>query len=163
MNILVNFLAVLICKAGEWIIIVVAVINVGLFICTTKEIKKVDDICNPRNDIANGVRNGMQLSGDKITELDKERKKLVTLYTLYANITAIFPLLGILGTVAALVTYSDETMMESFMVALGTTLLGVFCAIISKGFDAMLSGPMDVIIGNADHIIQKHRGKEVSE
>ena len=65
-----------------------------------------------------------------------------------------------LGTVAALVTYSDVTMMENFMVALSTTLLGVFFAIVYKVIDARLSGPMDVIIDKADYVIQDYERKE---
>lgn len=46
------------------------------------------------------------------------------------------------------------------MVALSTTLLGVLCAIFFKGIDAVLSGPMDVIIDDADHVIARERAKE---
>ena len=88
--------------------------------------------------------------------MKKTRESLVKKYTWYANFTAIFPLLGILGTVAALVTYSDETMMENFTVALSTTLLGVLCAIVFKGIDAEISGPLDVIIEDADSVIQEY-------
>ena len=68
--------------------------------------------------------------------------------------------MGILGTVAALVKYSNETMMENFMVALGTTLLGVFSAILFKSTDAIISGPLDVFIENADYVIQEHDGEK---
>lgn len=153
---LVNLLAMLFCKAGNVIIIVVAFINLVVFGVTYKAIKDAENIFNPRNDKVNGVRTSMQWNNEEISKLKKMRKGLVTKYTWYANITAIFPLLGILGTVAALVTYSDVTMMENFMVALGTTLLGVLCAILYKGFDATLSGPMDGIIANADYVIQKN-------
>lgn len=90
----------------------------------------------------------------------KVRKGLIIKYTWYANFTEIFPFLGILGTVASLVTYSDVTMMENFMVALSTTLLGVIFAAMFKGIDAILSGPMDVIIEDADHVIQEHERSE---
>lgn len=160
MNTLVNLLAAVICKAGNWIIFVVAVINGVIYFWTKREIKKADNMYNPKSDKVNGVSAGMQWSRKEISELKAMRKRLITIYAWYVNITAIFPLLGILGTVAALVTYSDETMMENFMVALSTTLLGVLFAIIFKSIDAGLSGPMDVIIDNADHVIRDDERKE---
>lgn len=163
MNILVNFLAMMFCKAGNWIILTVALINMAVFLLTKIAIKKADDMFNPKSDKVNRVSARMQWSPEEISKLKNMRKGLIIKYTWYANITAIFPLLGILGTVAALVTYSDVTMIENFMVALSTTLLGVLCAIFFKGIDAMLSGPMDVIIDNADYVIQDYERKEAQE
>lgn len=163
MDILVNFLAVMFYEAGNWIIIVFAGVNVFFYFRTKRAIKKTDDIFHPRNDKVNRVSARMQWSSEEISKLKDMRKRLVKQYTWYANITAIFPLLGILGTVAALVTYSDLTMMENFMVALSTTLLGVFCAIVFKGIDAGLSGPLDVIIEDADYVIHEYEKKEAQE
>ncbi len=163
MDILVHSLAVIFCEAGNWIIIAIAVINVVVYLRTQKALKEVDGMFHPKNDKVNRVSASMQWSKDQIKELKDRRKGLVMKYSWYANITAIFPLLGILGTVAALVTYSDVTMMENFMVALSTTLLGVLCAIIFKSIDASLSGPMDVIIGDADYVIQEYERKEAQE
>lgn len=163
MDILVNFLAVVFCKAGNWIILAFAVINGAFYWRTNRAIKKADDMFHPKSDKVNGVSARMQWNPEEISKLKDMRRGLIIKYAWYANITAIFPLLGILGTVAALVTYSDVTMMENFMVALSTTLLGVLCAIFFKSLDAVLSGPMDVIIDNADYIIQNYERKEAQE
>ena len=163
MDILVNFLAVIFCKTGNWIIIAFAVINGVFYFRVKKAIKEASDMYNPKNDKVNGVKARMQWSPEEISKLKDMRKGLIIKYAWYANITAIFPLLGILGTVAALVTYSDVTMMENFMVALSTTLLGVLFAIFFKGFDAVISGPMDVIIDNADCVIQDYERKGAQE
>lgn len=163
MDILVNSLAKVFYGAGNEIIILLAVANVVVFVLTRKAIKRVDKMFHPENDKVNGVIASIVWNKGQISELKKTRKELIEIYTWYANITAIFPLLGILGTVAALVTYSDETMMDNFMVALSTTLFGVFFAIIFKFFDARLSGPMDVIIDNADYVIQEYERKEAKE
>ena len=93
-------------------------------------------------------------NNEQVSVLQKKRRGLVGLYSFYANITAIFPLLGILGTVAALITYSAETMMDNFMVALSTTLFGVSFAILYKFLDSFVSGPLDLIVDDADNIIQ---------
>lgn len=156
MDILVYFLAELFCKAGNWLIIALAVLNGVVFFLTKSAIKKAEKEYNPENDKVNGVSASMQWNNEQISNLKKMRKGLIVFYTWYANLTAIFPLLGILGTVAALVIYSDVTMMENFMVALSTTLLGVLCAILFKSIDAILSGPMDIIIENADCVIQEY-------
>lgn len=163
MDILVNFLAVMFCRAGNWIIIVFAVINGFFYFRTQRAIKMADDMYNPKSDRVNGVSAKMKWSPEEISKLKGMRRGLVIKYAWYANITAIFPLLGILGTVAALVTYSNVTMMENFMVALSTTLLGVLFAIFFKSIDAALSGPMDVIIDNADRVIQDYERKEAQE
>ena len=160
MDILVNFLAVAFCKAGNWIIIAVAILNAICFFQTKNAIKKAENMFSPRIDKVNGVSEPMKWSNEEISQLKKMRKGLIRKYTWYANFTAIFPLLGILGTVAALVTYSDVTMMDNFMTALSTTLLGVFCAIVFKGIDAELSGPMDVVIEDADYVIQEYDGEK---
>ena len=152
-------LAVFFSKSGNAIIAVVAVINVIFFLKTRKAIKRAEEMYNPKNDKVNRVSASMQWNNEQISELKKLRRGLVTKYAWYANITAIFPLLGILGTVAALVTYSDVTMMENFMVALTTTFWGVLFAIFFKSIDAIISGPMDVFIEDADHVIQEYEEK----
>ena len=102
----------------------------------------------------------MQWNNEQISQLKGIRKKLIKRYTWYANITAILPLLGILGTVAALVTNYSEIMTENFMIALGTTFLGVLFAIIFKAADAKISGPMDVIVEDADYVIQEYESEK---
>lgn len=163
MDTLVTSLAMVFGKWGTWIIVVAALINVIFFFKTFRAIKKADDMFNPKSDKVNGVRANMRWDNKQISKIKKMRKGLIQKYTWYANITAIFPLLGILGTVAALVEYSAETMMENFMVALGTTLLGVLFAIIFKSIDAVISGPMEVIIADADYVIQDYERKGASE
>ena len=159
MDNLVNFLATVFCKGGNWIILAVAAINVIVYCWTQRAIKRADDMFNPKSDKVNGVSASMQWDNEQISKLKKMRKGLVIKYAWYANITAIFPLLGILGTVAALVTYSDMTFGDNFMIALSTTLLGVLFAVIFKGIDAVISGPMDVIIEDADYVIQEYEEK----
>lgn len=163
MDILVTLLATAFCKAGNWIIFIVAVINIFVFFITRNAIKNADEMSHPRNDKATGVSASMDWSKEEISKMKDERKKVVGLYTWYANLTAIFPLLGIIGTVAALVTYSDMTMMDNLMIALSTTLFGTFFAIVFKSMDAVLSGPMDLTIENADFVIHEYERKGIKE
>ena len=154
MDKLVIFLAEAFCKLDNWLIIIFAIINGYVLVRMMLKLKKANEIINPTSDKRYKVNASMEWNNEEISKLAKMRTSLVSGYAWYANLTAIFPLLGILGTVAALVTYSADTMMDSFMVALGTTLLGVFFAIIFKFLDALISGPLEVFIEDADHIIQ---------
>lgn len=75
-------------------------------------------------------------------------------YSIYSNISAVFPLLGILGTVVSLIEMSDiETAATSFMSALDTTLWGLVCGIISKIADSWLSPHYETALDEADLII----------
>lgn len=163
MDAFVNFIAIIVSKGGNWIIVIVAVINVVVYFLTQNAIKKADNIFNPKNDKVNGVSAAMQWSPKEISELKNMRKILVKLYVWYANFTAIFPLLGILGTVAALLTYTAENMMANFMTALTTTLFGVLFAIVFKVLDANLSAPVDNFIDTADYVVQEYERKEAQK
>ena len=89
---------------------------------------------------------------------------MIILYTFYTNITAIFPLLGILGTVAALIKEFDdiEGLTGNFMVALSTTFWGILFAIVFKGIDAVASGPMERIVEDSNYVV-RYEGKEEQE
>lgn len=161
MNHLVNFLADVVYKLGNQSIIAMAVINFIVFCVAIIVIKMSVGMLKPRIDKVNGVDVPMEWSRKEIAKLKNMRKYSVIIYAVYANFTAIFPLLGILGTVAALVKSSDATMADDFMVALSTTLLGVFFAIIFKVIDAVLSGPLDIFIEDADHVIRENEEKRL--
>lgn len=163
LNTLVEILATMFCKTVNLIILLAALINLVVYFRAKKTIKVADNMLYPPNNIVDGVRAPMSLDSKSISKLRDMRKKIVQKYAWYANLTAIFPLLGILGTVASLVTYSDVNMMDNFMVALGSTLLGVFFAIGFKFFDATLSAPIDVFIDAADHVIHDYERKEAQK
>lgn len=158
---LVNFLANVVYKLGNQSIIVMAVINFIVFVVAIIVIKRAVNMLKPRIDKVNEVGAPLEWSREQIKKLKDMRKYSVIIYAIYANFTAIFPLLGILGTVAALVKSSDVTMADDFMVALSTTLLGVFFAIFFKVIDAVISGPLDIFIEDADHVIQKNEEKRL--
>lgn len=156
MDSIVKLIAILFYKAGNGLIMLAAIVNLFIFSLTMWTIKRTEKEIHPPADKSENVIPDMNWSDKQILDLKKWRKCMIISYAFYANITAIFPLLGILGTVAALVTYSNETMMDNFMVALSTTLLGVFFAIVFKGLDALLSGSIDDNLEKAYSIIQKH-------
>lgn len=154
MDTIIKLLAKIFGEFGSLMIIIIAVLNFLVFIYLKWLIKSTENLFKPRSDKRFNVEADMNWNNKQVSELQKKRGRIVSIYALYANVTAIFPLLGILGTVAALVTYSNDTMMDSFMVALSTTLFGVFFAIVFKFLDSFVSGKLDIFVDDADHIIQ---------
>ncbi|MCL2527472.1 MAG: MotA/TolQ/ExbB proton channel family protein [Defluviitaleaceae bacterium] len=74
-------------------------------------------------------------------KLRKMRETSDKYYSMYSNLTGIFPLLGILGTVIALIPMVQDmgNMQTSFFVALTSTLWGLIFAIFFKILDATLA------------------------
>ncbi len=82
---------------------------------------------------------------DAVRDLDEEeivtlRKSSEAFYTVFANITSIFPLLGILGTVISLMPMVADMadMSRNFFAALTSTFWGLVFAIIFKLLDGFL-------------------------
>ena len=73
--------------------------------------------------------------------LRKMRETSEKYYTMFVNLTGIFPLLGILGTVVSLIPMVEDMthMQANFFVALTSTLWGLVFAIFFKVLDAVLS------------------------
>ncbi len=73
------------------------------------------------------------------------REKAISRYTLYVNITGIFPLLGILGTVISLLGMvgEDSEVTGHFFAALTSTFWGLVFAIIFKFADGFVSPKLD--------------------
>ncbi len=155
LNKVINLIALFFCYWGNLVIIVLIIINIILFARMKSLIKKIYATLLPSSDKRYNVKAPTTWTNTEIKDLSAKRDKLIRRYTMYANFTAVFPLLGILGTVAALVTYSSETMMENFMVALTTTLLGVLAAILFKTIDSLISADIDLLVEDISAGIQK--------
>ena len=85
-----------------------------------------------------------------IRDIDEEqvvamRKRSESLYAVFVNVTSIFPLLGILGTVVSLLPMVSELadMQTNFFAALTSTFWGLVFAIIFKLLDGFLSSRME--------------------
>jgi chemotaxis protein MotA len=88
---------------------------------------------------------------DSVRAVDEEgiiemRDRALTFYTVFVNITAIFPLLGIFGTVWSLIPMVENLadMQQNFFAALTSTFWGLVFAIAFKLLDGfLLSAKMD--------------------
>ncbi len=144
------------CDYDTAIIIIFAVINAAVWGVEKYWLVRASHMLVSKNDLVNGVMGKKALTNEDVQKLKFTRKWLVMIYTFYANITAVFPLLGILGTVAALISYTGDTIMDNFMIALGTTLAGVAFAIVFKCMDAFISGPLDLCVEDYDSVIKEY-------
>ena len=148
------------------IIILCALVNLGVFIFALLRIKETRKILYPQSSIVYKTKANSDITGEEAQKLASRKNLLLFLYSSYANITAIFPLLGILGTVAALILLppdGGDKMMENLMVALDTTLLGAVFAVIYKVLDSVLSGPIEAICDDIDFVIRNYEGVEEKE
>lgn len=77
------------------------------------------------------------------TELTELRGKVGKSYSIYVNLTSIFPLLGILGTVVSLLglVSEPENVTGNFYGALTSTFWGLIFAIIFKFLDGLILNP----------------------
>jgi len=82
---------------------------------------------------------------EKKNNLRNMRETSEKYYSMFVNLTSIFPLMGILGTVIALIPMVDQLadMEGSFFVALTSTLWGLLFAIVFKMLDGILTPRLD--------------------
>lgn len=134
-----------------------AIFNIYEWRKTKHSITKLVEINHPEANIRTGCQPDMTITDKRANELGKFSKSASKKYTLYTNITAIFPLLGILGTVISLMNLTTTNdMSANFSTALGTTLFGLICAIGFKIADSGLSADLERALDDADYLIHQH-------
>ena len=79
------------------------------------------------------------------TDIVNMRKKTGSLYSVFINLTGIFPLLGILGTVTSLLNLVSDisNVTANFYGALTSTFWGLIFAIIFKFLDGIISAKIE--------------------
>ena len=138
-------------------IIVGFVFNFGVFIIAGYLICRLEQIVRPKSNRRIGMQAKMSISDDEWDKLITFSDWAALAYTGFTNITAVFPLLGILGTVFALMKSSGaENLSANFSTALTTTFLGLICAIFYKLLDSAISSKLDRALDEADYLIHKH-------
>ncbi len=90
------------------------------------------------------------------------RKHSEDLYSLFANVTSIFPLLGILGTVVSLLPMVSNLsdMQTNFFAALTSTFWGLVFAILFKFLDGFLASRMDDHSRSVELLLARRTGSE---
>lgn len=135
----------------DWMIFALAGANVYVFLRTRRMMKKLSRILRPKGSLIGGWTSEAEVkavfakylkpSGED--ELIRFRQKIRTSYAFYENITAIFPLMGILGTVVSLLPMVQAMQVSEsaplFFSALTSTFWGIVFAILYKTLDSYLA------------------------
>lgn len=141
----------------SFVILSACVLNVLVYLAVIKNISKLEDTVRPKSDRRNGVMAQLALSDSESRELADCSGKASGAYALFTNITAVFPLLGILGTVTSLMRLAGtENLSDNFMSALATTFWGLICAIGFKIADSFITARLDRALDEADYLIHEH-------
>lgn len=139
-------------------------VNLAVFVITRKRIIVLEQMVFPKTNRRDGIRAELYITAQECQKLREHVGKASAGYTFFVNITSIFPLLGILGTVASLMALSGtDDLASSFSSALLTTLLGIIFAIFFKILDGFISPRLEMAIDNSNYIIREHdkqRGEE---
>ncbi|WP_303805150.1 MotA/TolQ/ExbB proton channel family protein [Ruminococcus flavefaciens] len=112
---------------------------------------------------------------DSITGFDENGKiyesykKLNFVYTLFITLISVFPLLGMLGTVSALLgidmssSEAISSAKDSFFYALSSTFLGIICAIVFKLLNAAKLYDIEDIAQRLLKVIKNLRQEGINE
>ena len=145
----------------DGLIFILAGVNIYIMIMARKAANDLYESMHQRiyapavlNDLSS-VHEGMtELTDQKISVL---REAAVSKYTLYINLTAIFPLMGILGTVISLLGMVGDTsdIEGGFFAALTSTFWGLVFAITFKFLDGFISPKLEDGEHAADLFMQR--------
>ena len=151
----------------DFIIFLLGGLNVFVFVKTTVYSKLLYKTLNPYCWIPGGdaslreVQEKFAQQREKSSETDiiQLRRKMNTYYVIYENLTAIFPLLGLLGTVVSLlpmVGELGEIVTGLFFSALTSTMWGIIFAIVFKALNGYLSSGIEDNEKNIEIYLQRN-------
>ena len=164
----------------DFIIFLLAGLNLFILIKTSLYSKQLYKTLNPYCWIPGGdtslreIQEKFAQQKDKSSETDivQLRRKMNTYYVIYENLTAIFPLLGLLGTVVSLLPLvgdMGEIVTGLFFSALTSTMWGIIFAIVFKALNGYLSSGIEdneknieiYLQRNTDRILRECRAEQV--
>ena len=134
------------------IIVIIGIVNAIVYRFAFSKIKHLDGIVHPKSDRRIGMQASMSITDDDYAQLSRFSDSAARSYTLFTNITAIFPLLGIFGTVVS----GTDDLSVNFSMALMTTAAGLIAAMIFKFLDSFISSTLDRALDEADYLIHEH-------
>ena len=158
----------------DFIIFLLAGLNVFILVKTSIYSKLLYKTLNPYCWIPGGdeslreVQEKFAQQRDKSSETDiiQLRRKMNTYYVIYENLTAIFPLLGLLGTVVSLlpmVADMGEIVTGLFFSALTSTMWGIIFAIVFKALNGYLSSGIEDNEKNIEIYLQRNTDRILQE
>lgn len=154
----------------DFIIFLLALVNTYVLVMTIRYSRKLYDTLNPYCWIPGGEASLKEIQGkfarrsrvDSETDIISLRRKMNARYVVYENLTAIFPLLGLLGTVVSLIPLVDnmgEVATGMFFSALTSTMWGIIFAIIFKVANGYVASGIEDNEKNIDIYLQRNTDK----
>ena len=149
----------------DGLIFILALVNFLVFFKARKYAVNLYENMNKRvympscsNDVEQVISDAEQLTDKKISQM---LEKAGAGYTLYVNISSIFPLMGILGTVISLIGMVGDNpdMNTGFFAALTSTFWGLIFAIIFKFMDGFISAKLDEGERSAELFMKRNHEK----
>ena len=145
----------------DLIIVLLAICNGAIYWHTKNKLKQFREAIYRPSDLAARHKNEELLERitlEDLTKIKKARAEANRLYSFFSNAIAIFPLLGLLGTVIALINVAGadagfDATQHSFMMSLTSTFWGMISAIIYKFFDAGISPEVELLNSDAKRVI----------
>ncbi len=140
----------------DFLIFLLALCSFAIIIRTRRLVKEVLKILKPEGYLPGGKIDSKKIQehydfylnpeGEKILQ-EKHRKSNFS-YTLFVNLTSVFPLMGILGTVISLLPMVRQlgdlsAQTGLFFSALTSTFWGIVFAILFKAFNGFLEAELD--------------------
>ena len=158
----------------DFIIFLLAGVNIFILIKTSIYSEQLYKTLNPYCWIPGGdaslreIQEKFAQQKDKASETDiiQLRRKMNTYYVIYENLTAIFPLLGLLGTVVSLLPMVEdmgEIMTGLFFSALTSTMWGIIFAIVFKALNGYLSSGIEDNEKNIEIYLQRNTDRFLRE
>lgn len=135
------------------VIVIFAILTFGVWEWARRETIFLGNIVFPSGDRRFGT-SYEKITNDDLKALSKASNRATFAYTLFVNFSAIFPLLGIFGTVCSLMRLSGtDDISASFSIALDTTVWGLLFAMGFKVLDSFISSKLDRALDATDYLI----------
>ena len=158
----------------DFIIFILAVVNAVILVQTIRFSRKLYDALNPYCWIPGGEASLAEIQGkfarrnrvDSESDIIRLRRRMNAFYIIYENLTAIFPLLGLLGTVVALIPLVNsmgEVPTGLFFSALTSTMWGIIFAIAFKVANGYVASGIEDNEKNIDIYLQRNTDKLLRE
>lgn len=133
----------------DFFIFIAAAVTLVVYFRLKKAVNELSEKMHPTIHISNGVDSSKQVHKEiysmKEDDVVNMRKRMGKLYSVFVNLTGIFPLLGILGTIISLLNMvsSFNDVQGNFYGALTSTFWGLVFAIIYKFLDGIISARIE--------------------
>lgn len=154
----------------DFIIFVAFALNIVFFFKARDSANTLSDMVSPKInqaawqniDFSEVARSVMAIDDQDLMD---SRARSERWYSWFVNLTAIFPLLGILGTVKSLLPMvaDMENMQHNFFAALTSTMWGLIFAIVCKFADAPLAAKIEENDKELELLLARRSEKEVEE